>query len=82
MASAQTLHQPTGHQPTGLGHMARVLGHGVARALGGVANFFSLLHRANLAALEYDRLSHLSDEKLAAMNLTREDVGRKVIDRL
>lgn len=77
MATAQSL-----HQPTVLGHAARTIGHGIASVVRGIARFFSLLQHANLAALEYDRLSNMSDEKLAARGLSRDDIGKVVVGRL
>lgn len=74
MATAHTVSHPV--------RFAHALGHGAAQLVGGVAGFFALMNRATVAAAEYDRLSHLSDQKLAALGLKRSDIGRVVADRL
>ena len=74
MATAQALSQPV--------RLAHAFGHGAAQLVRGVADFFALMNRATVAAAEYDRLSHLSDQKLAALGMKRSDIGRAVINRL
>jgi len=77
MASAQTLHHPVLFE-----RLARGIGHGATRIFGGIVEFFSLLDHANRAAFEYDNLSHLSDKKLSEKGLTRDGIGKFVVDRL
>ncbi|MEO1223838.1 MAG: hypothetical protein AAFX92_06400 [Pseudomonadota bacterium] len=74
MATAQTVSQPV--------RLTHALGHGIAQIFKGVVDFFALMNRATVAAAEYDRLSHLPDEKLAARGLKRSDIGRVVLERL
>lgn len=74
MATAHTVSHPA--------RVAQTLGHGVTQLFKGVADFFALMNRATVAAAEYDQLSHLSDQKLAAQGLKRSDIGRVVVDRL
>ena len=74
MATAQTVSQPA--------RVAHALGHGAAQLFRRIASFFALMDRATVAAAEYDRLSHLSDEKLAALGLKRSDIGHVVVGRL
>ncbi|MEM8589419.1 MAG: hypothetical protein AAGG65_15270 [Pseudomonadota bacterium] len=74
MATAHTLSQST--------RIAHTLGHGIAQLFRGVVDFFALMNRATVAVAEYDRLSQLPDEKLAARGLKRSDIGRVVLERL
>ena len=74
MATAHTVSHPA--------RLTHALGHGIAQLFKGVVDFFALMNRATVAAAEYDRLSHLPDEKLAARGLKRSDIGRVVLERL
>jgi hypothetical protein len=77
MATAHTL-----NQSSQLGSTAKAIGHGFAYAVNSVVHFFGLLQNASVAAQEYDRLASMSDETLAAKGLSRDDIGRIVVDRL
>lgn len=74
MATAHTVSHPA--------RLTHAFGHGLAQVFKGVADFFALMNRATVAAAEYDRLSHLSDQKLAKLGLKRSDIGRVVVGRL
>jgi len=74
MATAHTVSHPA--------RLTHAFGHGVAQVFKGVVDFFALMNRATVAAAEYDRLSHLPDDKLAARGLKRSDIGRVVLERL
>ena len=74
MATAHAHSQPV--------RLVHALGHGVAQLATGVADFFVLSNRATVAAAEYERLSHLSDQELAALGLERSDIGRAGGQRL
>ncbi|MEM7442975.1 MAG: hypothetical protein AAF414_06565 [Pseudomonadota bacterium] len=76
MAATQTLHHSTGPGRF-LGH----LGHRLQTVVGSIVGFFSLMNRANGAALQYEHLSQLSDASLAARGIARQDIGKVVMDR-
>lgn len=44
--------------------------------------FFATLGRAVEAQIEFERLSNMSDEALAALNLTREQIPQHIVSRL
>ena len=48
----------------------------------GRRNFFATLGRAVDAHLEFERLNNMSDESLAALNLTRDQIPQHIIARL
>ena len=43
---------------------------------------FAALGRAVEAHLEFERLSNMSDESLAALNLTRDQIPQHIVSRL
>jgi len=45
-------------------------------------SFFETLGRAYNASFEFERLNRMSDESLAAMNLTREQIPHYIVSRL
>lgn len=44
--------------------------------------FFDTLGRAYNASFEFQRLNRMSDQSLAAMNLTREQIPQYIVSRL
>ncbi len=50
----------------------------IVEALSAVPQFFVSLQKATLAAREYERLGHLSDDELNAYGLTREDLSQYI----
>ena len=44
--------------------------------------FFAAVGRAVEAHLEFERLSNMSDESLAALNLTRDQIPQHIVARL
>ncbi len=52
------------------------------KAKSGRRSFFATLGRAVDAHLEFERLSNMSDESLAALNLTRDQIPQHIIARL
>jgi hypothetical protein len=45
-------------------------------------NFFAVVGRAFDAHREFERLSMMSDERLAARNLTRDEIAHYILNRL
>lgn len=45
-------------------------------------NFFAVIGRAYDAYREFERLSTMSDERLAARNMKRDEIARYVLTRL
>lgn len=45
-------------------------------------SFFETLGRAYNASFEFERLNRMSDQGLAAMNLTREQIPHYIVSRL
>lgn len=48
----------------------------------GRRNFFATIGRAVDAHLEFERLNNMSDESLAALNLTRDQIPQHIVARL
>lgn len=66
-------------------HHHQTSGYRVRSILGSVfhsiAEFFYLIHKANLVAGDYEKLSRLSDRELKEIGLTRTDVSSHVFAR-